>query len=458
MEFDYVIVGGGSAGSVLAARLSEDPSVTVCLIEAGGEGRDIFVRAPIGVAALLPGRPKINNWAYQTVPQAGLNGRKGYQPRGRALGGSSAINAMLYVRGHPSDYDDWAAAGCGGWGWEDVLPFFRRAERNERGADALHGDGGPLQVGNQRSPRPVTQAFLDACAESQIRVHDDLNGPDYEGAAKFQVTQFFDGDRVGERCSVAAAYLHPAMNRKNLKVLTRAHATGLVLDGKRAVGACYRQGGEDKAVGARREVIVSGGAFNSPQLLLLSGIGPGEELKRHGIAVAHELPGVGHGGVIPPKDAFAEILTKKRPPLSKTVSHRFRYTTQARDGWLRQTQFSGDPWTSQQLIVSPANNETVGEAMTAMLKEKLGYLGGKIDGQTIHIETHLCGQIEVLLNDDLVDLDKPITIVVDGTVRFEGTAKRKLRTLLDIAKDDWEFQRLFPVRFEVGRKGKAVQR
>ncbi|HNO76541.1 MAG TPA: hypothetical protein PKN33_00650 [Phycisphaerae bacterium] len=171
-----------------------------------------------------------------------------------------------------------------------------------------------------------------------------------------------------------------------------------------------------------------------------------------------ELPGVGHGGVIPPKDAFAEILTKKRPPLSKTVSHRFRYTTQARDGWLRQTQFSGDPWTSQQLIVSPANNETVGEAMTAMLKEKLGYLGGKIDGQTIHIETHLCGQIEVLLNDDLVDLDKPITIVVDGTVRFEGTAKRKLRTMLDIAKDDWEFQRLFPVRFEVGRKGKAVQR
>lgn len=293
MEFDYVIVGGGSAGSVLAARLSEDPSVTVCLIEAGGEGRDIFVRAPIGVAALLPGRPKINNWAYQTVPQAGLNGRKGYQPRGRALGGSSAINAMLYVRGHPSDYDDWAAAGCGGWGWEDVLPFFRRAERNERGADALHGDGGPLQVGNQRSPRPVTQAFLDACAESQIRVHDDLNGPDYEGAAKFQVTQFFDGDRVGERCSAAAAYLHPAMNRKNLKVLTRAQATGLVLDGKRAVGACYRQGGEDKAVGARREVIVSGGAFNSPQLLLLSGIGPGEELKRHGIAVAHELPGVG---------------------------------------------------------------------------------------------------------------------------------------------------------------------
>ena len=151
MEFDYVIVGGGSAGSVLAARLSEDPSVSVCLIEAGGEGKDLAIRMPFGFAAMVPTR--LNNWAYETVPQAGLKGRKGYQPRGKALGGSSAINAMLYTRGHPADYDDWAKAGCLGWGWEDVLPFFRKAERNVRGADALHGDAGPLQVGEQRSPR-----------------------------------------------------------------------------------------------------------------------------------------------------------------------------------------------------------------------------------------------------------------------------------------------------------------
>ncbi len=171
-----------------------------------------------------------------------------------------------------------------------------------------------------------------------------------------------------------------------------------------------------------------------------------------------ELPDVGHGGVIPPKDALKETLSQKRAPLPKTVSHRFRHTPQARDGWLRQTKFSGKPWTSQQLIVSPANGETVAEAMAAMLKEKLGYIGGTIDGQTINIETHLSGQIEVLLNDDLVDLDKPITIIVDGTVRFEGIAKRKIRTMLDVAREDWEFQRLFPVHFQIGRKGKAVQR
>lgn len=293
MEFDYVIVGGGSAGSVLASRLSENASNTVCLIEAGGEGRDILVRTPLGVAAMLPGRPKINNWAFATVPQAGLNGRTGYQPRGKALGGSSAINAMLYVRGHPSDYDDWAAAGCEGWAWKDVLPHFRGAERNARGGGRLHGDSGPLQVGDQPSPRPITKAFLDACAENQVRLNEDFNGAEQEGAGKFQVTQFFDGEHKGERCSAAAAYLHPVMNRRNLKVMTRAQATRLDIAGKRVTGVHYRQGRQEKFVKARREVILSGGAFNSPQLLMLSGIGPGEELKRHGIEVMHALPGVG---------------------------------------------------------------------------------------------------------------------------------------------------------------------
>jgi len=234
MEFDYVIVGGGSAGSVLAARLSEDPQVTVCLLEAGGDGKGILVRAPLGVVAMLPGTFKINNWARETVPQPGLDGRRGYQPSGRGLGGSSAINAMLYVRGHPSDYDDWARAGCDGWGWSDVLPIFQRSERNVRGADALHGDQGPLQVAEQQSPRPISRAFIDAAAEVQIRRNDDFNGPEQEGAGLYQVTQFWQDGKQGERCSAAAAYLHPVMDRPNLTVLTGAHATRIITEGARA--------------------------------------------------------------------------------------------------------------------------------------------------------------------------------------------------------------------------------
>jgi len=293
MDFDYVIVGGGSAGSTLAARLSEDPSVSVCLLEAGGEGKDVLIRAPAGIVAMLPGRPKINNWAYKTIPQAGLNGRKGYQPRGRTLGGSSAINAMLYVRGHPGDYDDWEAAGATGWGWRDVLPYFRKSEGNQRGSDQLHGGDGPLRVAEQRSPRPVSRAFVQACAESQIRTNDDFNGPEQEGAGLYQVTQFFGGDKNGERCSAAAAYLHPVLGRNNLTVITGVHATGVVFEGKRATGVRYSGKGKGAVAVARREVILSGGTFNSPQLLLLSGIGPADELRRHNIPVVHELPGVG---------------------------------------------------------------------------------------------------------------------------------------------------------------------
>jgi len=291
--FDYVIVGGGSAGCVLAARLSEDPGTTVCLLEAGGDGKGILVRAPFGIVAMLSGRPRIANWALQTVPQPGLGGRRGFQPRGRALGGSSAINAMLYTRGHPSDYDDWADLGCDGWSWKDVLPYFRRAEGNERGEDALHGGAGPLKVSNQRTPRPITSAFVAACAERQIRTNQDFNGPEQEGAGLYQVTQFAGGARNGERCSVAAAYLHPVMTRPNLTVLTGVHATGIVLDGKRATGIRYRRRGRDHVVQARREVILSAGTFGSPQLLMLSGIGAAGELAAHGIPVRHELPGVG---------------------------------------------------------------------------------------------------------------------------------------------------------------------
>lgn len=293
MTFDYVIVGGGSAGATLASRLTEDPAITVCLLEAGGDGTSLFVRTPLAVVAMLPGRPKINNWAYETVPQPGLNGRRGYQPRGKALGGSSAINAMLYIRGNPRDYDEWADLGCDGWAWEDVKPYFQKAENNERGADALHGDAGPLEVSNQKAPRPISHAFVEAAAELQHRRNDDFNGPEQEGVGLYQVTQFHNPERNGERCSAAAAYLHPVLSRPNLTVITHAHATRILMDGKRATGVAYRQGKTAKQVQARREVVLCGGAFNSPQLLQLSGIGRSEDITPHGIDMVHELHGVG---------------------------------------------------------------------------------------------------------------------------------------------------------------------
>ncbi|MBK1635546.1 GMC family oxidoreductase [Rhodovulum adriaticum] len=293
MVYDYVIVGGGSAGCVLAARLSEDPSVTVCLIEAGGGGNDIFIRAPALIPAMISGRPRINNYAYHTVPQPGLNGRRGFQPRGRGLGGSSAINAMLYVRGHPRDYDEWAELGAEGWAWDDVRPWFLRVEGNARGGDAWHGGDGPLQVSEQSAPRRISRAFVDACAEVQIPRNDDFNGPEQAGAGLYQVKQFRDGPQKGERCSAAAAYLFPALARPNLTVLTRTRAERLLVEGNRAVGVQVRRRGRRRRIDARSEVILSGGAFNSPHLLLLSGIGPEDELAAHGIAPVHVLPGVG---------------------------------------------------------------------------------------------------------------------------------------------------------------------
>lgn len=293
MEFDYVIVGGGSAGSTLAARLSEDLDVTVCLLEAGGEGRDVLVRIPAAIVAMLPGRPKINNWAFETVPQKGLNGRNGYQPRGKALGGSSAINAMLYIRGHKQDYDEWATAGCEGWSWNDVLPYFIRSENNQNGGDEFHGGEGPLMVCDQQSPRPITKAFVKAGEAMQLRNRQDFNTGETEGIGMYQVTHFHDAEKRGERCSAAAAYLHPVMQRKNLTVITRAHASKINFDGKRAKGVAYLKKGKRHTVNARREVILCGGAFGSPQLLQLSGVGRREDIEPHGIEMVHELAGVG---------------------------------------------------------------------------------------------------------------------------------------------------------------------
>lgn len=294
MQFDYVIVGGGSAGATLASRLSEDPEIKVCLLEAGGKGDHLLIRMPVGTVGMLPGYGKISNWAYETVPQAGLNDRRGYQPRGKALGGSSAINAMLYIRGHSADYDEWADMGCAGWSWDDCLPYFRKSENNQRGGDEFHGADGPLHVSDQQSPRPISDAFVEATARLQYPRCDDFNTGDNEGVGLFQVTQFHSPHKPGRRCSAAAAYLLPVMEaRPNLTVITRAHATGVLMDGLRAVGVSYCHGNEIRQVMADREVILSGGAFNSPQLLMLSGIGPADHLAEHGIDPVLDLPGVG---------------------------------------------------------------------------------------------------------------------------------------------------------------------
>jgi len=293
MSYDYVIVGGGSAGCVLAARLSEDANISVCLVEAGGGGKSLLIRAPALVAAMVSGRPKLNNWALRTVPQAGLNNRRGFQPRGRALGGSSAINAMLYLRGHRQDYDEWADLGCDGWSWDEVLPYFKRAEGNARGADELHGAEGPLQVADQNAPRGISTAFTEAAETLQIRRNGDFNGAHQEGAGLYQVTQFSDGANKGERCSAAAAYLFPVRGRKNLTVITRAEVSRVVMEGTRAVGVAYKRKGQEHVARARREVILSAGAFGTPQVLMLSGIGAADELQAHDIDVVCELPGVG---------------------------------------------------------------------------------------------------------------------------------------------------------------------
>lgn len=289
MDYDYVIAGGGSAGAVLAARLSEDPAVTVCLIEAGGTGKSFLINTPAMVAAMVSGRPKLHNWAFRTTPQPHLNNRRCYQPRGKALGGSSAINAMLYVRGHPTDYDTWADLGADGWDWHSVLPYFLKSEGNSRGPSPLHSAEGPLSVTDQRSPFAISQAFIDALGTVQIPETRDFNGPSQFGAGLFQVTQFPNG----RRCSAAAAYLHPILSRPNLTVLTQASAERITLEDRRAKALIVRHKSRRLTLTARREIILSAGAFGSPQLLLLSGIGPEDELRAHGIPVQHALPGVG---------------------------------------------------------------------------------------------------------------------------------------------------------------------
>ena len=286
--FDYVVIGGGSAGCVLAARLSEDPAVRVALLEAGPPDRSVLIHCPAGLA--LMAQTQGMNWGFETVPQPGLGGRRGYQPRGKVLGGSSSINAMIYLRGQRQDYDGWAAAGNPGWAFDDVLPYFKRAEHNSRGADAWHGSGGPLQVQDLTQTNHCSSLFVQAAQQAGHAVNPDFNGSTQEGVGPYQVTH-----RNGERCSAAKAYLTPALGRPNLQVITGAMATRILFDGRRATGVEYLQNGSRHRVLARAEVLLSAGALQSPQLLMLSGIGPGAHLQSLGIAVLHDLPGVGSG-------------------------------------------------------------------------------------------------------------------------------------------------------------------
>lgn len=334
MQYDYIIVGGGSGGASVAGRLADMcPDARIALIEAGPSNeRNPLVNTPTGIAALVPFKLG-TNYGYETVPQPGLGGRRGYQPRGRGLGGSSAINAMIYTRGHPSDYDEWERLGCTGWSYRDVLPYFRRAEGNQRGANEWHGADGPLTVSDLRFNNPLSDTFLAAAVAAGFKRNDDFNGADQEGVGYYQVTH-----RDGARCSVARAYLY-GRTRRNLDIVTNATVLRVAFEGKRATGVVIERNGREETLGANDEVILSAGAFNSPQLLMCSGVGPAEQLRRHGIPLVHDAPEVGEN-LIDHIDFVVNRRTRSSDPIgiclrgvAKMVPAIFRYIRK-RDGMM----------------------------------------------------------------------------------------------------------------------------
>ncbi|MBV8835033.1 MAG: choline dehydrogenase [Alphaproteobacteria bacterium] len=285
-SFDYIVVGAGSAGCVLANRLTESGRHRVLLIEAGPEDRNLWIHVPIGYAKLFTDAR--HNWLYSSEPEAECGGRSIIQPRGKVMGGSSSINGLLYIRGQAEDFDHWRQLGNAGWSFSDVLPYFRRAEDQQRGEDALHGVGGPLSVSDVSEPHPLCEAFIEACAQAGLPRTDDFNGASQEGAGYFQLTT-----RKGRRWSTARGYLAPARKRHNLAVVGSALTTRILFDGRRATGVAYVKDGIKHVARANAEVILASGAFNSPQLLQLSGVGPGDLLRQHGIEVIADMKGVG---------------------------------------------------------------------------------------------------------------------------------------------------------------------
>lgn len=309
-QFDYIIVGAGSAGCVLANRLSANPANKVLLLEAGPEDRNIWLHVPAGISRILADNPE--NWGYMTVPQKHLGGRQVYQPRGRTLGGSSSINGMVYLRGHPDDYNGWAQLGNPGWAWDDVMPYFKRGEDNERGESAMHGAGGELSVSDNRMTDRASELFMESANAIGTPYREDLNDGEQHGVSRPQTNT-----RGKYRCSTAKAFLDPIKSRPNLTIECNALAQKVLTEGKRATGVRYAQGDRLVDAGANREVILSGGVFNSPQLLMLSGIGPAEHLKSVGVDVVHDLAGVGENL----QDHFYSYYT---PRVHKHLSYNHR--------------------------------------------------------------------------------------------------------------------------------------
>lgn len=337
--FDYVIVGAGSAGCVLAARLSQDPACEVAMLEAGGEDKSPALRQPNQWPLLWD---RAEGWGYTTTMQSGYNQRSIPCPRGKVLGGSSAINTMIYIRGDSRDYDHWREMGNAGWGWQDVMPYFLKSEDQQRGASALHGVGGPLSVSDQISPNRLSQAFVDAAVACGHRRNPDFNGASSEGAGMYQVTM-----RHGERCSTATAFLKPARGRRNLHIMTNARTLRVVMEGDRATGVDYFDGTQVVRIHATREVILSAGAIDSPKLLMLSGIGDAAQLESHGLAVRHALPGVGANLCDHPGSGLVLALQEMDQALATSILAEgglFMKSATLNDGFAADIQFFAVPF------------------------------------------------------------------------------------------------------------------